>query len=65
MLSEQPLRASKPDLPYGVMASNPPYGERLSRSPDLGRELARLVDRYYRWDTALLMKNDEQLGRTR
>jgi putative N6-adenine-specific DNA methylase len=64
-LAEQPLRAAKPAFPYGVLVSNPPYGERLARPPELPRELARVIDRYYRWDCALILKSEEPMGRTR
>lgn len=64
-LTQAPLRDARPDLPHGVVVTNPPYGERLALSPELPRELSRMIDRYYRWDSALLMKNEEPLGRTR
>ena len=64
-LAQAPLREAKPDGVSGVLVTNPPYGERLALSPELPRELARLIDRYYRWNSGLLMKSDEPLGRTR
>lgn len=64
-LKEGAMRDARPEFPRGVLATNPPYGERLARPPELARELARLVDRFYRWNAVLFMKSDEPLGRTR
>lgn len=49
----------------GAVVANPPYGKRLERSAELGRELARLVDRHPDADVALLLASDQALGRTR
>lgn len=59
------LRTAEPHEASGVLATNPPYGERLAQASDLPRELARLIDRFYRWHAALLMKSDAPLARTR
>jgi 23S rRNA G2445 N2-methylase RlmL len=48
-----------------AIVANPPYGKRLERSSDLGRELARLVDRHPEAAIALLLADDQPLGRTR
>jgi len=48
-----------------AIVANPPYGKRLERPADLGRELARLIDRHPNADVALLLADDQPLGRTR
>ncbi len=49
----------------GAIVSNPPYGRRLKAEPDLGRELAKLVDRHPDLHVALLMAAEQRFGRTR
>ena len=49
----------------GAVVVNPPYGKRLERPADLGRELARLVDRHADSAVALLMAEGQPIGRTR
>jgi len=61
----QSVRDARPPVPEGVLVTNPPYGERLEASRELPRELARLIDRFYRWDSGILLKAGEPLGRTR
>jgi len=48
-----------------AIVANPPYGQRLERGSDLGRELSRLVDRHPDANVALLLATDQPLGRTR
>jgi putative N6-adenine-specific DNA methylase len=48
-----------------AVVANPPYGKRLQRGGDLGRELARLVDRHPDAAVALLLESEQPLGRTR
>lgn len=64
-LQSLPVRDARPDLPTGLMVTNPPYGERLELSRELPRELSRMIDRYFRWYAGILMKSEEPLGRTR
>jgi 23S rRNA G2445 N2-methylase RlmL len=54
------LRRSGP----GAIVGNPPYGHRLRAAPELGRELARLVDRHQERHIALLMASEQPFGRT-
>ncbi|HTQ06268.1 MAG TPA: THUMP domain-containing protein [Polyangiaceae bacterium] len=49
----------------GALVLNPPYGKRLARPAELGRDLARLVDRHPRAHVALLLAEDQPLARTR
>jgi putative N6-adenine-specific DNA methylase len=49
----------------GAIATNPPYGKRLIAPGELGRELARLVDRHPEQSVALLMAADQSMGHTR
>jgi putative N6-adenine-specific DNA methylase len=49
----------------GAIVANPPYGRRLRAAPDLGRELARLVDRHRQREVALLMESEQPFARTR
>lgn len=49
----------------GAIVANPPYGKRLHRSPELGRDLAGLVDRHPHAAVALLLSEDQAMGRTR
>lgn len=49
----------------GAVVVNPPYGKRLERPAELGRELARLVDRQQDSSVALLMAEDQPIGHTR
>ena len=56
---------ARPPGERGLLVANPPYGERLAHSPDLPRQLARLVDRFPDWHAGLLMKEQQLLGRTR
>jgi putative N6-adenine-specific DNA methylase len=58
------LREARFDSASAIVA-NPPYGRRLERPADLGRELARLVHRNPNADVGLLLAADQPLGRTR
>lgn len=58
-------RDARPDAPYGVLVTNPPYGERLARSSNQPREIARLVDRFPKWDVGVLTSSEQPFGRTR
>ena len=49
----------------GGVVVNPPYGRRLERPADLARDLAKLVDRHPNAAVALIMAEDQPLGRTR
>ncbi len=49
----------------GAIATNPPYGKRLVAPGELGRELARLVDRHPDHSLSLLMAADQPMGHTR
>jgi len=49
----------------GGLVVNPPYGKRLARPAELARELAKLVDRHPDAAVALIMAEDQPLGRTR
>jgi putative N6-adenine-specific DNA methylase len=49
----------------GAVVLNPPYGKRLETALDLPRDLARLVDRHPSSRVALLMADDQAIGRTR
>ncbi len=49
----------------GAVVANPPYGRRLARPAELGRDLARLVDRHAQAHVALLLAEDQPLARTR
>lgn len=53
------------DPTLGAIVANPPYGHRLERGADLGRELARLVDRHPSTNVALLLAEEQPLHRTR
>ncbi len=64
-LREARVASARPESARGVLVSNPPYGERLARSPDLPRELSRLVDRFPDAHVGLLMSETQPLGRTR
>lgn len=64
-LSETSTSQARPQYERGLLIANPPYGERLSHSPELPRELARLIDRFPDWHAGLLMKEQQALGRTR
>jgi putative N6-adenine-specific DNA methylase len=44
---------------------NPPYGRRLERPAELARDLARLVDRHPAAHVALLLAEEQPIGRTR
>jgi putative N6-adenine-specific DNA methylase len=48
----------------GALLGNPPYGHRLRATPELGRELARLIDNHQERHVALLLASDQPLGRT-
>ena len=48
----------------GALVCNPPYGRRLRAAPELGRELARMVDQHQLRNVALLMEAEQPLGRT-
>ncbi|HEY3500774.1 MAG TPA: RNA methyltransferase [Polyangiaceae bacterium] len=48
-----------------AIVANPPYGRRLERSADLGKELARLADRHPDSHVALLLDAEQPLARTR
>jgi putative N6-adenine-specific DNA methylase len=48
----------------GAIVANPPYGKRLARPAELGRDLARLVDRHQQAHVALLLAEDQPLART-
>ena len=62
-LERGPLRDAEFEAGTTIVA-NPPYGKRLERSADLGRELARLVDRHPDSHVALLLAEDQPLART-
>jgi putative N6-adenine-specific DNA methylase len=53
------------DRTLGAIVANPPYGHRLERGAELGRELARLVDRHPDTNVALLLAEEQPLHRTR
>lgn len=63
-LAESPL-ADLDDPTFGAVVANPPYGRRLERPGELGRDLARLVDRHPNADVALLLAEEQPLQRTR
>ena len=48
----------------GSLVTNPPYGRRLERGPELERELARLVDDHEDWNATLLLPAEDELTRT-
>ena len=48
----------------GSLVTNPPYGRRLERGPELERELARLVDDHENWNATLLLPAEDELTRT-
>jgi putative N6-adenine-specific DNA methylase len=64
-LSEGATSRVRPTFERGLLVANPPYGERLERSPELPRELSRMIDRFPDWHAGLLMAEDQPLGRTR
>lgn len=64
-LSETSASHARPQFERGLLIANPPYGERLQHSPELPRELARMVDRFPDWHAGLLLKEQQALGRTR
>lgn len=64
-LRESPTSQVRPQYERGCLIANPPYGERLGHSPELPRELARLIDRFPDWHAGILMKDQQPLGRTR
>jgi 23S rRNA G2445 N2-methylase RlmL len=53
------------DPTLGAIVTNPPYGHRLERGADLGRDLARLVDRHPDTNVAFLLAEEQPLHRTR
>jgi 23S rRNA G2445 N2-methylase RlmL len=55
----------KPAFDGGLLVTNPPYGERLERDSDLGRQLARAIDRFPDSKAGLLMEASQPLARTR
>lgn len=64
-LSETATSRVRPQFERGLLIANPPYGERLTHSPDLPRELSRMIDRFPDWHAGILMKDQQPLGRTR
>jgi len=64
-LTETASSRVRPEFERGLLVANPPYGERLERSPELPRELSRMIDRFPDWHAGLLMAEAQPLGRTR
>lgn len=64
-LEPAPLANVRPPFQSGLLVTNPPYGERLERDADLGRQLARAVDRFPDARAALFMEGSQPLARTR
>jgi len=56
---------ARPREARGALVSNPPYGERIARTPELARDLARLIDRFPDHFAGLLTAEEQPLGRTR
>jgi putative N6-adenine-specific DNA methylase len=50
---------------HGCLITNPPYGRRVERGPELDRELVRLIDDHVSWDATLLLAADDENVRTR
>jgi len=63
-LAVTPLKDLKlPETP-GALITNPPYGRRLERGPNLEQELARLVDGHPAWNVTLLLPAEGDRTRT-
>lgn len=64
-LRAQPFIKVRPETDRGLLVTNPPYGERLERSHELPKDLARLIDRFPDHHAGLLLAEEQPLGHTR
>lgn len=53
-----PLRQVEPRAAPGALITNPPYGQRLERTPELEQDLARLLERFREHQRALIVPLD-------
>jgi 23S rRNA G2445 N2-methylase RlmL len=53
-----PLRQVEPRAAPGALITNPPYGQRLERTPELEQDLARLLERFREHQRALIVPVD-------
>ena len=53
-----PLRQVEPRAARGALITNPPYGQRLERTPELEQDLARLLERFREHQRALIVPED-------
>lgn len=58
------LRELRAPAPAGSFVTNPPYGHRLDRGPELQHELVQLVDENPSWNAALLLPAEDDRVRT-
>ena len=56
-----PLSSAAPNAPRGGLLINPPYGERLGRSSDLGSQLAGCLRRFEAYQRALILPRGFEL----
>jgi len=56
-----PLTSAVPSAPRGALVINPPYGERLSRSSELGSQLALALRRFEDYQRALILPRGFEL----
>jgi len=56
-----PLTSAVPSAPRGGLVINPPYGERLSRSSELGSQLAAALRRFEDYQRALILPRGFEL----
>jgi len=56
-----PLSSAAPSAPRGGLLINPPYGERLSRSSELGSQLAACLRRFEDYQRALILPRGFEL----